>query len=67
MKIFVNDEPREISAPMTLEQFMDGTGMPSLAGVAIAVDETVVPRQSWRDCVLAEGARLLVIQAAQGG
>ncbi|MFN5058240.1 MAG: sulfur carrier protein ThiS [Verrucomicrobiota bacterium] len=35
--------------------------------VAAAVDEQVVPRSRWSAQALAEGARILVIRAAQGG
>ena len=36
-------------------------------GVAVALDGEVVPRGRWRDTELAEGARVEVLQAVQGG
>ncbi|OLT17457.1 thiamine biosynthesis protein ThiS [Pseudonocardia sp. CNS-139] len=41
-------------------------GAPS-TGVAVAVDGEVVPRAGWPDAVLAEGARVEVLTAVQGG
>ena len=36
-------------------------------GVAVAVDGEVVPRGAWQGAPLAEGARVEVLQAVQGG
>jgi len=36
-------------------------------GLAVAVDHTVVPRDSWDSCVLAPGQRVDVVTAVQGG
>ena len=36
-------------------------------GIAIAVNESVVPRGEWPGCVLQEGDRIFVIRATQGG
>jgi sulfur carrier protein len=37
------------------------------AGVAIAVDREVVPRAEWETFALADGARVEVLTAMQGG
>ena len=36
-------------------------------GIAIAVNETVVPRPEWAEHRLLEGDRIFVIRATQGG
>ena len=36
-------------------------------GVAVAVDGEVVPRGGWEAAPLAEGARVEILQAVQGG
>ena len=36
-------------------------------GLAVAVDEAVVPRGSWASCPLAPGQRIEVVTAVQGG
>ena len=55
-----------------VRRFYDGPiilsgAISSGADVAAAVDEQVVPRSRWTAHALAEGARILVIRAAQGG
>jgi sulfur carrier protein len=41
--------------------------MEDLRGVAIALDEEVVPRSHWATCQLREGQRIEVVRASQGG
>jgi sulfur carrier protein len=44
------------------------SGIPALArGVAVAVDREVVPRSRWDDTHLADGQRVEVLEAVQGG
>ncbi|MFV1980718.1 MAG: sulfur carrier protein ThiS [Rhodothermia bacterium] len=40
---------------------------PSRSGIAVAVNDRVVRRPEWEACVLADGDRIDVIQATQGG
>ncbi|MDR2862561.1 MAG: sulfur carrier protein ThiS [Puniceicoccales bacterium] len=67
MQIFVNNEPREISQAITLEQFMNTLGLRTFNGIAVALDETVVPRSEWASRQLPAGSHLILIQATQGG
>jgi sulfur carrier protein len=39
----------------------------SRRGVAVAVDGEVVPRAEWEQTALADGAKVEVLQAVQGG
>lgn len=68
MRIFVNDEPREVNAgEATVAALMADSGLPSLDGVAVAVNDAVVPRPAWAARTLDAGDRVLVIRATQGG
>lgn len=68
MRIYVNDEPREVKAgEATVATLLAASGLPSLDGVAVAVNDGVVPRPRWEHRPLAEGDRVLVIRATQGG
>lgn len=69
MRILINDEPREFpeGVPVTVADLLAGVGLPSLAGVAVAVNETVTPRSAWATSRLAQGDRVTVIRATQGG
>jgi len=66
MRVTINDEPRETAA-QTLAELLAQLGVAQEPAVAAAVDEQVIPRSRWSAHVLVDGARILVIRAAQGG
>ncbi|GAA2457900.1 sulfur carrier protein ThiS [Streptomyces sp. NPDC051041] len=66
MKISVNGEPREV-APGTPLDALVRTLTRAPSGVAAALNETVVPRAQWPSTALAEGDRVEVLTAVQGG
>jgi sulfur carrier protein len=63
----VNDEPRALAGPTTLAMLVGELGLADRHGVAVAVNNAVVPRAVWPAHPLAGGDRVLVIRAAQGG
>ncbi|MCZ9354485.1 sulfur carrier protein ThiS [Streptomyces mutabilis] len=66
MNISVNGEPREV-APGTVLDTVVGTLTTAPSGVAAALNETVVPRARWSATALADGDRVEVLTAVQGG
>jgi len=66
MTVSVNGEPREVPAGLTLDRLVAGLSA-APTGVAAAVNETVVPRGQWPVTVLADGDRVEVLTAVQGG
>jgi len=66
MSISVNGEPREFDAGTVLERVVRAL-TPAPSGVAAALNETVVPRARWATTALAEGDRVEVLTAVQGG
>ncbi|MBR8641201.1 sulfur carrier protein ThiS [Streptomyces tuirus] len=66
MNISVNGEPRDVRPGTALDTVVRSlTTSPS--GVAAALNETVVPRAQWPATSLAEGDRVEVLTAVQGG
>ncbi|AXG77399.1 sulfur carrier protein ThiS [Streptomyces paludis] len=66
MNVSVNGEPREFAAATTLDAVV-ATLTPARSGVAAAVNETVVPRTRWSGTALADGDRVEILTAVQGG
>ncbi|MGY3201146.1 sulfur carrier protein ThiS [Streptomyces sp. TE5632] len=64
--VTLNGEPREV-APGTALDALVGTLTEAHSGVAAALNETVVPRAQWPLTPLAEGDRVEVLTAVQGG
>ncbi|MDA4109968.1 sulfur carrier protein ThiS [Mycolicibacterium holsaticum] len=65
MKVTVNDEAVEVDADTTIAALLSRLGFPD-KGIAVALDWSVLPRSEW-DTTLADGARLEVVTAVQGG
>ncbi|MFE2266993.1 sulfur carrier protein ThiS [Streptomyces griseosporeus] len=66
MNITVNGQPRDIAPGTALDTVVKSlTAAPS--GVAAALNETVVPRTEWPVTALADGDRVEVLTAVQGG
>lgn len=65
--IFVNDEPRALARPATLDGLLRDLGLADRRGVAAAVNGAVVTRAEWPSRFLSEKDRVLVIRATQGG
>ena len=69
MKVLVNGAPREVPDGTTvagLVREVNG-GAGDGRGVAVAVDAEVVPRSAWDRVELADGQRIEVVGAIQGG
>lgn len=66
MNISVNGEPRQV-APGTALDVLVGVLTAAPSGVAAALNETVVPRAQWPATALADGDRVEVLTAVQGG
>jgi thiazole synthase len=68
VKIELNGEPLELREGATLEVAVRESGVGGeTRGVAVAVDGEVVPRAEWGSTTLAEGQRVEVLAAIQGG
>jgi sulfur carrier protein len=67
MNISVNDKIKTVAGSTTLAGLLDELGLTERRGVAVAVNDAVAPRSTWSSHALAEGDRVLVIYATQGG
>lgn len=66
MTVIVNGERRELAEGTTLAAVVASLAA-APSGIAAAVNETVVPRGRWSDAILADGDRVEVLSAVQGG
>jgi sulfur carrier protein len=64
--ITVNGTAREVAPGTTLAAVV-ATLTGAVSGVAAAVNDSVVPRGSWAATALADGDRVEVLTAVQGG
>ncbi len=66
MQIFMNDAAVACAEGTTVAELLAQEGIAPV-NVAVAVEDTVVPKAQWDKTALTEGARLIVIKAVQGG
>lgn len=66
MNVMLNGERSEIDPGVTVAALVDRL-LESPKGVAIAVNEEVVPRSQWRDVELQADDRVEVLTASKGG
>ena len=65
MKLIVNNKEVETTACHLL-QFANELELPE-KGVALAVDQRMIPRAQWADYALKEGMNIIIIKAVCGG
>ena len=66
MVVWINGEARELADGARVLDALGALGLPR-TGVAVAVDGEVVPKARWAGTALADGARVEVLTAVQGG
>ena len=65
MIIRINSEQVVVDDQMTVAALLQSLGYPD-RGIAVAVDQAVVPRSRWAT-TLSDGANIEVVTAVQGG
>ena len=66
MEVFINRKPGGVEVPTSLAELLAREGIPA-EGVAVAVNNRVVPRGEWAATPVAEGMKITVIRAVCGG
>jgi sulfur carrier protein len=66
MRLTINGQDQSRSASCTVAALVAEL-IAAQRGVAVAVNGTVVPRSTWGEVDLADGDRIEVLTAAQGG
>jgi sulfur carrier protein len=67
MTIYVNDESTELKEDTNLQTLIDSTKIKRKKGIAVAVDNQVIPRNQWEHYYLKNNSKVVIIQATQGG
>ena len=66
MQIIVNNKAMELAEESTLSTLAETLRLPE-KGVAVAVNNQMIPREEWSETRLQEQAQVVVIKAACGG
>ncbi len=66
MEIKVNGSPKEILEKTNLKELVDSM-LNATKGVAIAINDVVIPKVQWYETKLSQDDKVLFIKATQGG
>jgi sulfur carrier protein len=67
MKIFINNEIQEFEEGISLELVLEQHQLTAKNGIAVAVNEEIIPKTKWEQTRLFEGDKIIVIGAVAGG
>ena len=67
MTIFINDEPTEFEQSPSILKILTHHQVVELQGIAVAINDEVIPKANWEKTVLLKNDRLMLIRATQGG
>lgn len=66
IKIQMNGKEHELERAMTIDELLESLNIPA-AGTAVALNETIVPRDKRCSCIINENDRIEIIRAIGGG
>ena len=67
MTISLNNNPITLSAAATLQKVLEEQQLHEQRGIAVAVNNAVIPKIEWQQKVLADNDKITIIRATQGG
>ena len=66
MNLIINNEQKQFSGK-NISELVRVLNLPAIRGIALAVNEKVVPRTEWEKFELKENDKVVLIKATQGG
>jgi sulfur carrier protein len=67
MEILLNQQPRTVVPFCPLQQLLDELLPERQTGIAVAINNAVVPKTQWSSRILNEKDNIVIISATQGG
>ncbi|MDI9879971.1 sulfur carrier protein ThiS [Flectobacillus longus] len=67
MTVFINSEATEVASNFKVEDLLQQFYLAQVKGLAIAVNDMVLPKSEWQSYVFAENDQVTLIRASQGG
>jgi sulfur carrier protein len=67
MTVFVNNNPINLTAVATLHQVLEKQNLHEQRGIAVALNNNVIPKAEWQQKALNDNDKITIIKATQGG
>lgn len=67
MNILLNDETIELVGGSSVLELLNDKNLADKKGIALAINNTVIPKSTWAEQKIQENDHILIITATQGG
>lgn len=67
MTIYINEEQHTLDKAISIQAMVNEVLQLQMGGIAVALNDCVVPRSTWESTLLNENDKVLVIKACSGG
>ncbi|TDO24464.1 sulfur carrier protein ThiS [Pedobacter duraquae] len=67
MEITVNHQTYQVTDVCSIEQMLNVVLPLSQSGIAVAINEVIIPKKSWSSELIKSNDQILIIRATQGG
>ncbi|MGJ1430123.1 sulfur carrier protein ThiS [Sphingobacterium spiritivorum] len=67
MNFTLNGQTKPILSPLTLKQLLDQEIPDKQTGIAVAINDQVIPKDQWNGHPILSNDNILIFTAAQGG
>ncbi|MEI6507148.1 MAG: sulfur carrier protein ThiS [Bacteroidota bacterium] len=67
MNVFINNKEHNLTQTKNLFEVLTDVNLISQRGIAVAVNNTVIPKSEWEKYQLNENDKITIITATQGG
>lgn len=67
MTIYINEKQHTLDKAISVQTVVSEVLQLQMGGIAVAINDCVVPRSTWATTLLNENDKLLVIKACSGG
>ena len=65
--VFINNKSCMLDADASLVAALKQNGVHNQKGIAVAVNNSVIPKSEWQNKILNENDKITIIRATQGG
>lgn len=67
MNVFLNNKSCFIEKEINLSSFLTEIKIEVIQGIAIAINDTIIPKPEWNDTILKHNDQITLITATAGG
>ena len=67
MVVQINSEEHQLEQSVSLMSMLERLELNNKKGIAIALNEEVIPKAQWESIELSDNDKILIIKATQGG